>query len=270
MIGVKSGKVIGYGTRTKRCATCKAADRTAKKPRLHVCRLNWTGTSKSMEADVCAELVQTCSKKHDAQVVISVGDDNSSTISKVRGTVQHDVQKWSDVNHAKKSLGNALYSLQARNKGNKNIPNKVIEYYQRCFSYALRQKKDNPEGVKKSLRAIVPHAFGDHNHCSETWCGYLKDPSNYTHSSLPHGRDLQGESLTQDMEGIMEVFIQNAVKLAPLGSSQANDAVNNTIGSKTPKIRHYGASESNNFHVACAVSQKNIGHSYVAEVGKLC
>ena len=64
----------------------------------------------------------------------------------------------------------------------------------------------------------------------------------------------------------MEVFIQNAVKLAPLGSSQSNEALNNTIGSKTPKIRHYGASENNDFCVACAVSQKNIGHSYVAEV----
>ena len=62
----------------------------------------------------------------------------------------------------------------------------------------------------------------------------------------------------------MEVFIQNAVKLAPLGSSQSNEALNNTIGSKTPKIRHYGASESNDFRFS--VSQKNIGHSYVAEV----
>lgn len=236
MIGLKSGKVIGYGTRTKRCATCEAADREAKKQRVHDCRLNWNGSSKGMEADVCSELVQTCSKKHDAQVVILVGDDDSSTISKVRETVQHDVQKWSDLNHAKKSLGNALYSLQAQNKGTKKITNKVIEYIQRCFSYALKQNKDNPEGVKKNLTAIVPHAFGDHNHCSEMWCGYLKDPSNYTHSSLPHGRNLQGESLKQDLEGIMEVFIQNAVKLAPLGSSQSNEALNNTMAVRRPKF----------------------------------
>jgi len=64
----------------------------------------------------------------------------------------------------------------------------------------------------------------------------------------------------------MKMFSQNANKLAPLGSSQANEALNNVIGSKTPKIRHYGSSESNDFRVACAVSQKNIGHSYVSEV----
>ena len=64
------------------------------------------------------------------------------------------------------------------------------------------------------------------------------------------------------------MYVQNAEKLAPLGSSQANEALNNTIGSKAPKIRHYGSSESNDFRVACAVSQKNIGHTYVAEVSQ--
>jgi len=73
MIGVKSGRVIAYGTRTKRCATCEAADRNAKKPRKHDYRLNWSGSSKNMEADVCVGLVQTCNEKHGAQVAISVG-----------------------------------------------------------------------------------------------------------------------------------------------------------------------------------------------------
>ena len=41
----------------------------------------------------------------------------------------------------------------------------------------------------------------------------------------------------------MANFVQNADKLAPLGFSQANESLNNTIGSKAPKIRHYGASE---------------------------
>lgn len=96
----------------------------------------------------------------------------------------------------------------------------------------------------------------------------LKDPTIYKHSSLPNGKDLQGENLQKDLEAIVEVYVQNAEKLAPLGSSQANEALNNTIGSKAPKIRHYGSSESNDFRVACAVSQKNLGHTYVAEVSQ--
>ena len=63
------------------------------------------------------------------------------------------------------------------------------------------------------------------------------------HSSLPHGKDLHGEKLQEELEKVMGNF-----------------------GSKAPKIRQYGTSESNDFRVACAVSQKNIGHTYVSEV----
>ena len=143
----------------------------------------------------------------------------------------------------------------------------IIEYLQRCFGYALKQNRDDPEGVRKNLRAIVPHAFGEHTDCNASWCGSLKDPSNYTHRGLPHGKDLEDQNLRKSLEEIIEVYALNAEKLAPLGSSQANESLNNTIGSKAPKIRHYGSSESNDFRVACAVGQKNLGYSYVSQVG---
>ena len=130
----------------------------------------------------------------------------------------------------------------------------------------MKQNKDNPEGVKSSLGAVILHAFGDHSMCNISWCGYLKDSTNYSHGSLPYGRDLQEDNLEQDLQDQMDVFINNTGKLAPLGTSQPNEALNNTIGSKVPKIRHYAASESNDYRVACAVSQKNVGHSYVTQV----
>ena len=53
MIGIKSGKVIGYSTRNKRCAVCEAASRAGQaKVRSHDCRLNWSGSSKTMEPDM--------------------------------------------------------------------------------------------------------------------------------------------------------------------------------------------------------------------------
>ena len=42
----------------------------------------------------------------------------------------------------------------------------MIDYLQKCFGYALRQNKDNVEQLKISLKAIVPHAFGEHEQCS--------------------------------------------------------------------------------------------------------
>ena len=53
MISIKSGKVIGYSTRNKRCAISEAASRTGQaKVRCHDYRLNWSGSSKAMEPDM--------------------------------------------------------------------------------------------------------------------------------------------------------------------------------------------------------------------------
>lgn len=89
LIGVKTGQVIGFGTRTKKCATCEAASRAGKRARTHDCRCNWDGSSKSMETDVCAQLVESCEENGEAQMAILVGDDDSSTIKKVRDTLKN-------------------------------------------------------------------------------------------------------------------------------------------------------------------------------------
>ena len=219
-----------------------------------------------MEADACAELVKTCENVNKAQVNVLVGDADSSTIAKVRGKVKHTVEKWSDITHAKKAFGGSLYGLQ---KKHKELSTKVINYLQKCFSYAIKQNKDDPQGIRKNLRAIVLHAFGNHSSCGISWCKYLKDPVGDRHTTLPHGKDLEGEELKKDLMQVTEVYCQNAEKLVPLDSSQANEALNNTIGSKTPKIGHYGSSESNDYRVACAVGQKNIGHSFVTQVSNI-
>ena len=52
-------------------------------------------------------------------------------------------------------------------------------------------------------------------------------------------------------------------KLAPVENSQRNVSLNSVFGSKAPKIRFYGGSESNDYRVACAVAQTNIGHTYI-------
>ena len=133
-----------------------------------------------MEADVCAQLVKSCEENGEAQMAILVGDDDSSTIKKVRDTLDHDVEKWSDIVHAKRAFASSLYGLQ---KSHKKLTAKVIDYLQKCFSYAVTQNKNDPTGVKNGLRAIVPHAFGDHGTCSISWCKYLKDLISYRHST---------------------------------------------------------------------------------------
>ena len=99
-----------------------------------------------MEADVCAQLVKSCEENGEAQMAILVGDDDSSTIKKVRDTLDHDIEKWSDIVHAKRAFASSLYGLQ---KSHKKLNAKVIDYLQKCFSYAVTQNKNDPTGVKK-------------------------------------------------------------------------------------------------------------------------
>lgn len=57
-------------------------------------------------------------------------------------------------------------------------------------------------------------------------------------------------------------------RLAPAGSSQRNECVNSVIGSKAPKIRHYGGSESSDFRSAAGVAQFNDGYEYVVKAAQ--
>jgi len=119
-------------------------------------------------------------------------------------------------------------------------------------------------GVSAAIDSIVPHAFGEHSKCGE-WCQFLKDEK-AKHKLLPHGLDLKGDTLRTELSSIFQIFSQNAGKLAPCGSSLANESFNNSVASKAPKARHYSGSESLDYRVKAAACQKNLGHSYVEKV----
>lgn len=158
-----------------------------------------------------------------------------------------------------------LYKARAQLTAGNNTPlsDAVITYLEKCFTFALYQNKDNENGLKEALQAIVPHAFGDHTKCSVEWCGYLKKPSDYKHVGLPEGRDLQGFALKKCLDDVIQKYTTPEMlrKIAPLSSSQRNEAVNSVIGTKSLKIRYYGGSESNDYRVAAGVSQVNEGKS---------
>lgn len=243
------------------CRTCDAAAKKGDgKVKDHDCRVNWGGSSKGMESSVAVEMLNNI-KDNSFQISTLIGDDDSTTMAMVRQQVEHSVEKWSDTNHAKKSLGSRLYKLQKQEKA---LTTPVIKYLQKCFAYALCQNKHDPSGVKDAIDSIVPHAFGEHDKCG-SWCKFLKNPI-AKYSSLPNGVGLHGESLRAELTKVFLVFAQNAKKLAPCGSTLPNESFNNTVASKAPKARHYSGSESLVYRVKAAACQKNIGHDYVSEV----
>ncbi|XP_020621317.1 uncharacterized protein LOC110058995 [Orbicella faveolata] len=119
--------------------------------------------------------------------------------------------------------------------------------------------------MKTGMQNIVPHAFGDHHGCDESWCGSKKDPEHYNHKDLPYGKDLHGDNLKSALTSLFGEYSTDTVirKLVPAANSQCNESLNSVVGSKNPKIRYYGGSESNDFRVSCGISQINLDYAYI-------
>ena len=199
---------------------------------------------------------------------VYAGDDDSTTAAHIKQKVPYLVEKWTDTVHAKRSLTTRLYNLAQRGKftNSSALSQKVINYLVKCFSYCVTQNKGNPLALQTALKSIVPHAFGDHSTCNESWCRAKQDPQNYKHSDLPYGKDLFGAELRSSVQSIFDEYCTDLVvqKLAPAANSQRNEALNSTIGSKNPKIRYYGGSASNDYRVACGISQANCRYNYIS------
>ena len=185
----------------------------------------------------------------------------------------YSVEKWSDSTHATRTLVSHLHKIRSEKSnfpGESVLSQKVIDYFQKCFSYCLNQNKGDPEKMRTSLIALVPHAFGDHKKCEENklnWCKWLQNPDTFSHNDLPNGKDLKGENLKENLTKLFQVYSSDTVihKLVENASSQSNESLHSTVGSKVPKIRFYGGSESADQRIAAAVAQTNLGKQYLLD-----
>ena len=265
MIGRNSKKVMGYAVCCKTCRVCDHASARKVPPRVHDFRKNWYGSAKAMEPSMVVEMIQKANEA--VKIGTIIGDDDTTTIARVRAEVDESIKKCSDKNHVRKSLSNELYTVKDKHKHKLSV--KSISHLQKCFTYAIDQNRGDAAGLAANLQAIVPHTFDNHEHCEQQdvkWCGYLSAPEVYRHKSLAHGKGLTGAELHKDLTNVFDAFIQNADKLAHLESSQANESFNNIVASKAPKNKHYSGSESLSYRVSAAVSQKNDGHTYITRV----
>jgi len=97
-----------------------------------------------------------------------VGDEDSTTISRVQKEVDSSIEKFSDKNHLKKIVGNHLYNMK--------LSTKVVKYIQKLFNYMIAQNHANIQGIQNGLDAMSKHPFDDHTSCNEKWCRHIQDP----------------------------------------------------------------------------------------------
>ena len=206
------------------------------------------------------DMLKKC-KNEGTEIRTIIGDDDTSTISKIHKEISPNIKKKSDRNHIKKIFSNSLFALQ---KCHTKMSTNTIKYMKKCWNYMIAQNKNDPQGISVGLRALSKHPFDDHSLCGE-WCEHLKNPSK-RFSGLPYGKCLNDKNLQQSLSQLFESYQPHCEKLSELGSTQANESLNNTIAAKAPKRLHFSGSASLNYRVAAGVAQKNLGHLYVSKV----
>ncbi|XP_062619911.1 uncharacterized protein LOC134281467 [Saccostrea cucullata] len=261
LIGKKTGKIVGFSSRSKRCRICMHAKKLNKTPKSHKCRKNWMGSAKAMEPDMIVEMLHHANSAH-APVCTLIGDDDSTALKRAREEVSSTIEKVSDKNHIKKNLSNQLYQLKSRYP--KDLSVKTINALLKSFNYMIAQNTGKEEEIKRNLTSVVLHQFGEHGTCGN-WCELKENPSG-KHKNLPWGLDLHNNSLKRDL---LQVFSKlDPSKLCKLDSSNPNESFNNILRSKAPKDKHYSESSSLSHRISAAVCQKNEGYGYVAK--KFC
>ncbi|XP_062608858.1 uncharacterized protein LOC134270633 [Saccostrea cucullata] len=266
VVGKHTKKCLAFGLACRSCRKCTHARRKKKQAKTHNCKRNWSGSAKGMEPFLTVKCLKSLKDKGFDVKKLTM-DDDTTTFIRAKKAISPELTKSSDKNHVVKNLTSNLYKLR---QGNKNLSVKIINYFKKCFSYAVQQNRGSPASLRENLEAIVPHAFGEHVKCNEKWCGFLKDPTSYKHKSLPHGRDLEDEGLRESLSSIFAKYTTNADKFSDLESSNANENLNHMIAKKAPKSQHYSGSESLAYRLSASIAQKNEGHRYLLEVNKTC
>jgi hypothetical protein len=159
-----------------------------------------------VEQNVVAEMVQN-SLDQGIKTSTKIGDDDSTTISKLRQVIDPSIKKRSDRTQMKKNLGNRLYASQ---KQHKTLSTKVIRYIQNCWNYMIAQNLNNIDRIITRLDALSKHPFGDHSYC-EDWCDHMKDASK-RYKLLPHGKCLNDKGLQGSLAELFNIYKEHCAK----------------------------------------------------------
>jgi len=83
-----------------------------------------------------------------------VGDDNTTTVARLKKSFSHKIEKKSDKNHVRKNISNQLNQLKTSHKG---LSSKVTSYIMKPFNYCIASNRNDPLGISKGLDAVVNH-----------------------------------------------------------------------------------------------------------------
>ena len=258
-------KVIDVERSSKQCSQCYGAESTRKSnPEKyeiflsnHRCKINYTGSSGSMERVLIHQMFKRSITKYNVQYHNYIGDGDAKVYKSLLEDPPYKnviVQKIEDVNHYAKRLANRCKKLKDQNKdkilrdglkisGLGRLTDKHIVKFKIYLSKAIRENKTNLPMMFQNAQAIFYHYYstdGDpqHHFCDRKWCKYLQDKTSYDHNqhSIPR------TCMDIIRPAFDELCSRDALKKVLNGGSQnANETFHGILWTLAPKHRHVSA-----------------------------
>ena len=177
IFGAHTKKLLFIGIRNKYCSTCSIAKHKNIPVPSHKCFRNWTGSSCAMESDIIVEGFKRSESMHGLRYMWMIGDGDSSVYLSVTMGVPYGrhIQKVECSNHAVKCYRGGLEKLAKDNasfRGRSALTSSKIRQLAKGMKCAMAQHSTTKDvsALRHDLRNCPRHCFGDHQHCSNSFC----------------------------------------------------------------------------------------------------
>ena len=199
LLGAHTKRVLCLSVFSKMCRTCETDKKMEREPTEHRCPQNHDGSSKSMESTGALQSVLELYAKTDdvyvcgTRAILSHSykdlypTDRTKWPRTPKGNLKSDSGKipvnipavefkYCDKAHRRKAYGSACYKVE---KGDSQLKKPDCERLKRNFGLCLYQNTGSVDGAtmdtfKTRMKAVIEHTFNNHQHCSETWCNFMK------------------------------------------------------------------------------------------------
>jgi len=279
IISMETGKVLDVEAMNKVCKGCFLKEHLKKENPFdyekwhdkHKCTYNYQGLSGGMEPEGAHRIWNRSIEKHNLRYTEFYGDGDSKGYDAVKNIYEGVlVNKLECVGHVQKRVGTRLRNLKKKEKGlggRGKLTDATIDRLQNYYGIAIRQNKNNLNGMKSAIRATLYHVASSKNenlhfpHCPEgadSWCRYNRDKANHTSTYRP-GPGLP-ISIVWKLKPIYEDLSNDILlKKCLHGLTQNNnESFNMTIWERIPK-NHYVSLTHLQFGTFDAVAHFNIG-----------
>lgn len=274
LIGVKTRKVVFYGTRSKYCHVCKIAQSRNAPVNQHECNINYKGPSSGMEADIILEGFKQ-SEEHGARYHKLIADGDSSTYKILRDyRVYKDpdlvIEKLECVNHLCRNFRSKFgflekvckFDSKLRKQVNPSRGNDICKGVKAAANYYRNQNmslREKMACLEDDIMNSPLHYYAVHTNCKPYFCS-----KNTTDAALANLQSLKEDGLWYEILNLVQIyFASNSKSLLENYTNNPAEEFNNIVAKYLGGKRiNYSLARSYVGRVAQAVVQTNSeGHA---------